>query len=362
MEFVQFHPTSLYGTGLLISEAARGEGGYLVNGEGKKFMENYAPNYGDLASRDVISRAIATEIHQGRGGGEKKDQVYLVINHLGEEKIKEKIPTVLEIASSFSKIDPLKEPIPIAPAAHYTMGGIPTNLNCQVIYQDKVVNGLMAIGEASCASVHGANRLGCNSLLDILVFGNLSGKVARNSLFRNPEAKLNDPMQKYNIDNQEIINKKLNRIKEILAQKGNQSSLLIKSKLKELVEKFIGVFRNESLLNQGLAALLELKEQIKCVEIKNKNLTYNDEIVEFLQTENLLLQAIATAFSALQRKESRGAHFREDFANRDDINWLKHSLVSFDTNNNNFDFKTKAVRVKAIGGEQIVILPEERKY
>ncbi len=352
MEFVQFHPTSLYGTGLLISEAARGEGGYLVNSQGKKFMSEYAPSYGDLASRDVISRAIATEIYQGRGGGEKKDQVYLVISHLGEQKIKEKIPTVLEIASSFSKVDPLTQPIPIAPAAHYTMGGIPTNLNCQVLYNDQPVAGLMAIGEAACASVHGANRLGCNSLLDILVFGNLSGQVAVGLLSQDFTSLLDN----------KIIDSKLGRITEILAQKGDQSSLSIKAKSKDLVEKFIGVFRNKDLLEQGLASLLELKGQLNFVEIKNKNLIWNDEIVEFLQTENLLLQAIATAFSALQREESRGAHFREDFTNRDDESWLKHSLVSFNANKNSFDFKTKAVRVKPIGDEQIIISPEERKY
>ncbi len=352
MEFVQFHPTSLYGTGLLISEAARGEGGYLVNGFGEKFMSKYAPNYGDLASRDVVARAIATEVYEGKGGGENKDQVYLIISHLGEKKIKEKIPTVLEIASSFSKVDPLIEPIPIAPAAHYTMGGVPTNLNCEVLYNDQKVSGLMAIGEAACASVHGANRLGCNSLLDILVFGNLSGKVASDLI--------NQGLNQY--QNNQIIDSKLNRIQEILAQKGDQSSLLIKAKSKELVEKFIGVFRNKDLLEQGLASLLELKKQLKFVEIKNKNLIWNDEIVEFIQTENLLLQAIATAYSGLQRKESRGAHFREDFPNRDDEVWLQHSLVSFDLRNNNFDFKTKAVRVKPIGDEQIIITPEERKY
>jgi len=358
MEFVQFHPTSLYGTGLLISEAARGEGGYLVNGLGEKFMAKYAPNYGDLASRDIVARAIATEIYEGRGGGGNKDQVYLVISHLGEKKIKEKIPSVLEIANSFSKINPLIDPIPITPAAHYTMGGIPTDMNCQVLYNDQKVIGLMAIGEASCASVHGANRLGCNSLLDILVFGNLSGKVAADSLKQGLGV----------YKDKQIIDSKLNRIKEILAKKGDQhpkfsgGTTSIKAKSKEIVEKFIGVFRNQKLLEQGLAELLELKEQLSFVEIKNKNLIWNDEIVEFIQTENLLLQAIATAYSSLQRRESRGAHFREDFPYRDDKNWLTHSLVGFDIKNNNFDFKTKAVRVKPIGDEQITIFPEERKY
>ncbi len=356
MEFIQFHPTSLHGTGLLLSEAARGEGGYLVNGLGEKFMTKYAPNYGDLASRDVIARAIATEVYEGKGGGENKDQVYLVISHLGEKKIREKIPTVLEIARSFSKINPLTQPIPIAPAAHYTMGGIPTNLDCQVLHNEQIVTGLMAIGEAACASVHGANRLGCNSLLDILVFGNLSGKVASSLLKQGFFALQND----------EIIKSKLSRIEEVLAQKSgsgaHNSALLIKMKAKEIVEKFIGVFRNKELLEQGLARLLELKEQLQFIEIKNKNLLWNDEIVEFFQTENLLLQSLATAYSALMRQESRGAHFREDFINRDDKNWLKHSLVSFNDSNNHFDFKTKPIRVKPIGDEQIIINPEMREY
>ncbi|MCE3255547.1 MAG: sdhA [Rickettsiaceae bacterium] len=353
MEFVQFHPTSLYGTGLLISEAARGEGGYLINAKGEKFMSKYAPNYGDLASRDVISRAIATEIYEGRGCGENKDQVHLVISHLGEKKIREKIPTVLEIAKSFAKIDALTQPIPIAPAAHYTMGGIPTNINCQVLFDNDVIEGLMAIGEAACVSVHGANRLGCNSLLDILVFGDLSGKIAASELNKNC-------LDEANIT--EIIDSKLKRIETILQQKGDQSSFSIKTKSKIIVEKFVGVFRNKELLGEGLSELLRLKDQLEFVEIKNKNLLWNDELVEFFQTENLLLQSIATAYSALRREESRGAHLREDFLNRDDKNWLKHSLVSFDITNNNFDFKTKEVMVKPIGDSLAIILPEERKY
>ncbi|MFT5702874.1 MAG: succinate dehydrogenase flavoprotein subunit [Rickettsiales bacterium] len=355
MEFVQFHPTSLYGTGILISEAARGEGGFLVNGLGQKFMTKYAPEYGDLASRDVVSRAIATEIYEGRGGGEKKDQVYLDIRHLGEKKIIDKIPTILEIVKYFSKIDPLKELIPIAPAAHYTMGGIPTNIDCEVLDGEEKVLGLLAIGEAACNSVHGANRLGCNSLLDILVFGNVSGRTSAKIL-----------QEGINIgDNKEDLEKKINRIKEILVQ-GNGVGAIevreIKQKLKQTVENFIGVFRNQELMEKGLAELLELKEKLNLVEIKNKNLIWNDEIIEFFQTENLLLGAIATAYSALKRTESRGAHFREDFTKRDDENWLKHSLVKFDIQTNSFEFKTKEVRLCAIGREGIIIVPETRKY
>lgn len=357
MEFIQFHPTSLYGTGLLISEAARGEGGYLINNKGEKFMQKYAPNYGDLASRDIVARAIATEVFEGRGGGKNNDQVFLVISHLGEQKIKEKIPTVLEITNAFSKIDALKQPIPIAPAAHYTMGGIPTNLDCQVLFDNQIVDGLLAIGEAACASVHGANRLGCNSLLDILVFGNLSGKVSAKLLCNN-FTKNDSKSNKINA----IAQQKLAKIEQILNQKGDKSSFEIKNESKKIVGKFIGIFRKKTLLEQGLSELLALKEQLKFVEIKNKNLIWNEELVEFFQTQNLLWQAIATAFSALQREESRGAHFRQDFINRDDTNWLKHSLVSFDVNNNNFDFKGKEIRIKKIGDEQIEIILEERNY
>ena len=357
MEFIQFHPTSLYGTGLLISEAARGEGGYLINNDGKKFMSNYAPNYGDLASRDVIARAIATEIFEGRGGGKNNDQVFLVISHLGEQKIREKIPNVLEITNAFSKINALQQPIPIVPAAHYTMGGIPANLDCQVLFNDQVVSGLFAIGEAACVSVHGANRLGCNSLLDILVFGNLSGKISAKLLI---DSATKDHPKDHQIN--EITKQKLAKIKQILDQKGSESAFVIKNESKQIVEKFIGIFRNKTLLEQGLSSLLELKKRLQFIEIKNKNLLWNDELIEFFQTENLLLQAIATAFSALKREESRGAHFRQDFINRDDKNWLKHSLVSFDVSNNSFDFKTKEVRVKRIGDEPIEIILEERKY
>ncbi len=356
LEFVQFHPTSLYGTGLLISEAARGEGGYLINGFGEKFMSKYAPNYKDLASRDVVARAIASEIYQGRGGGVNKDQVYLVISHLTEKTLKEKIPTVLELVNAFSQVNPLIEPIPIATAAHYTMGGIPTNLKCQVLNNNQEVVGLLAIGEAACASVHGANRLGCNSLLDIIVFGNLSGNIAKDLLAQD----------NYNTSNQatikQIIDDKLEKIKAILSQKGDQSSLKIKAQMKQIVEKYIGVFRNQDLLQQGLNQLLALQSCLKFVAIKNQNLIWNDELVEFLQTENLMLQAIATAHCALNRKESRGAHFRQDFPNRDDKNWQKHSLISFNLSNNSFDFATKEIRLKTFNQEIGIITPEERKY
>jgi succinate dehydrogenase / fumarate reductase flavoprotein subunit len=317
-------------------------------------MQNYAPKYLDLASRDVVARAMATEIHQGRGCGEKKDHLYLVVNHLGEKVINEKFPGVSELVKSFAKIDIMQSPIPVVPVAHYMMGGIPTNLNCQVTYFDgekeNVVSGLMAIGEAACVSVHGANRLGCNSLLDIIVFGNLAGEKAADFTRENLP-----PI------NSKITQNKIQKIQDALNKNGSENTYQIKNELQKTVWQFAGVFRNELLLEAGLNKLLELQKRLDQVTIKNKNLLWNNELTEYLETENLLLQGVATIFSALSRKESRGAHYREDFSVRDDKNWLSHSLFAF-KDQNNFDFKTKSVRNKAIGIDQIIITPEERKY
>ena len=355
MEFVQFHPTGLYGSGLLITEAARGEGGYLVNSVGQRFMEYYAPKSLDLASRDVIARAISTEIYRGYGCGKNKDYIHLVLSGLDQKLVMDKLPGVVNLAKSFAGIDAIKDPIPVVPVAHYTMGGIPTNLNCEVTYfngnlnqKEKVVAGLLAIGEAACASVHGANRLGCNSLLDIVVFGNLAGKVA------------SDLIGKQNKAPSAIINKAVNNIKDILAKEGDFDSAKIKAELKKLTWQFAGVFRNRTLLESGLKQVQKLHSDFASAKIKNKSLFWNNELVEHLETQNLILQSIATFASALFREESRGAHYREDFQNRDDKNWLCHSLFSF--NGDNFNLKTKPIRTKAIGEQQIIIKPEERKY
>jgi succinate dehydrogenase / fumarate reductase, flavoprotein subunit len=354
MEFVQFHPTGLYGSGFLITEGIRGEGGYLINSLGERFMQNYAPKYLDLASRDVVARAMATEIHEGRGCGVNQDHLYLVVNHLGGKIINQKFPGVADLVKSFAKIDITQSPIPVVPVAHYMMGGIPTNLNCQVTYfngeEEKIVAGLMAIGEAACVSVHGANRLGCNSLLDIIVFGNLAGTEAAKMIDANSSQ-----------INPQILQEKIQKIRDILNKNGEENTYKIKSELQKTIWQFAGVFRNESLLKVGLNKLLELQKRFEKISIKNKTLLWNNELTEYLETENLLSQGIATISSALSRKESRGAHYREDFPLRDDENWLCHSLFAF-KGQNNFDFKTKSVRNKAIGVDQMIITPEERKY
>jgi succinate dehydrogenase / fumarate reductase flavoprotein subunit len=341
MEFIQFHPTSLYGSNLLITEAARGEGGYLINNKGQRFMERYSPEFKDLAPRDIIARAMATEIHQGRGCGKNKDHLHLILSHLGEKLIREKLPAVIELSESFAKINATIDPIPVAPVAHYTMGGIPSNINCQVTTfdgkEEKTVDGLLAIGEAACMSVHGANRLGCNSLLEIIVFGDLSGKIA---------AKLVNNNDNNQIDYlKEAILNKVKRIDNILKQQGNITINQIRSQLQEITWKFAGIFRNKPLLQEGLNQLKTLHKSLKLVAIKGKSLLWNNQLIDYLETENLLLQAIVTIQSAILREESRGSHFREDFTEKDDNNWLCHSLLSFSKDNTlDFDFKTKKVR------------------
>ena len=340
MEFVQFHPTGLYQKNLLITEAARAEGGYLVNSLGERFMKKYSPQFLDLAPRDIVARAIATEIKENRGCGQNKDHIILKIDHLGKKTIEEKLPGLVNLVRSFAKIDPIKQGIPITPLAHYSMGGIPTNNNCQVSYFDgkteKTVKNLFSIGEAACTSVHGANRMGCNSLLDLVVFGKLVAQfISQNNSIED---------HKINID--DIVTKKIDTIREILVQ--NQNSQInindIKSELKQNMQKFAGIFRNKEMLEKGLAATIKLFQELKKAEIKNKNLFFNDELINYFEVENLLLQSLTTIYCALERNESRGAHWREDFQKRDDKNWRYHSLISVDINEIAFDFKKKPVR------------------
>ncbi len=340
MEFVQFHPTGLSQKNILITEAARGEGGYLVNCNGERFMQKYSPKFVDLASRDVVARAIATEIKENRGCGENKDCVHLKIDHLGEVAIKEKLPGLLNLVQSFAKIDPIKDPIPVTPLAHYSMGGIPVNKDCEVVYFDNEkelkIDGLFAIGEAACVSVHGANRMGCNSLLDIIVFGKLAGEVVA----RNSQSK----QQFYEF--KALAQEKIDRIKTILTKSFNPdfTSKKIKEDLQETTQKYAGIFRNKEMLGVGLNKIKELVQDFKKVGVKNKSLFFNNELIEYFEVENLLLQSLATIFSALQREESRGAHWREDFQQKDDENWRFHSLVAVDLKEINFQFRKKAVR------------------
>ena len=327
MEMWQFHPTGLYGNGSLMTEGCRGEGGYLINSEGKRFMPDYAPKAKDLASRDVVSRCIVQEILAGRGCGDKKDHVLLKIDHLGAEAITKKLPEIREISMTFANVDPIENPIPVVPTCHYMMGGIPTNINGQVITQDNdgndsVVNGLYSIGEAANVSVHGANRLGGNSLLDLVVFGRAAGKHINEELSEQSSPAMSDTNIEESLET-------LIRIQE--TEKG-ESVFSLRSEMQNVMQNYFGVYRNEDLMKEGTSKLEEITERTKNIHLNDKSDQFNSERVEVLEYLNLLDIANATAYSALERKESRGAHAREDFPERDDENWLCHSLFFKDNN------------------------------
>ena len=321
MEMWQFHPTGLYGNGSLMTEGCRGEGGYLINSEGDRFMPNYAPKAKDLASRDVVSRCIVQEILAGRGCGDKKDHVLLKIDHLGADAIKQKLPEIREISMTFANVDPIKEPIPVVPTCHYMMGGIPTNVNGQVLKTDDhgkdiVVGGLYSIGEAANVSVHGANRLGGNSLLDLVVFGRAAGRHINESISKNEESVLDRDSVENSV---EILNR-------LLESKKGENVFDLRKKMQNVMQTYFGVYRNEKLMQEGINKLQEINRLSKDIHLRDKSNQFNSERVEILEFLNLLETANATAYSALERKESRGAHAREDFPNRDDNNWLCHSL------------------------------------
>jgi succinate dehydrogenase / fumarate reductase flavoprotein subunit len=322
MEFWQFHPTGVYGVGVLISEAVRGEGGYLLNKDGERFMQRYAPHAKDLASRDVVSRALTMEIKEGRGCGKDADHLLLKLDHLGADVINMRLPGIREIAIKFAQVDPINEPIPVVPTAHYMMGGIPTNFHGQVVapYKtgpEEVVRGFYAVGECACVSVHGANRLGTNSLLDIIVFGRAAGNQIIEDLKKSPHHK---PLPA------DVADRTLARLARLESQKGGESVAQVGTALRKTMQAHCGVFRFADMLKEGVAKIGEVAERAAQTEIKDKSKVFNTARIEALELDNLAEVALATMVSAEARNESRGAHARDDFPERDDEKWLKHTL------------------------------------
>ena len=361
-EFVQFHPTGIYGSGCLMTEGCRGEGGYLLNSNGERFMERYAPHAKDLASRDVVSRSMAMEIREGRGVGENKDHIYLTLAHLDPAVIHERLPGISETAKIFAGVDVTRQPIPVIPTVHYNMGGIPTNINCEVVNsKGDIITGLMSIGEAACVSVHGANRLGSNSLLDLVVFGRASAKQCL-KLFAEGKHSYNESMNNpCNIDN--MITPLVKSFNELRFAKGKNTIASVRLKMQKIMQNHAAVFRDGKSMQEGIKQLLALaNNEYKDLSVTDTSMIFNTDLIEAIELKNLMPQALATIIAAENRKESRGAHAREDFKDRNDEEWMKHTMIKIDCDNFKYDIQYRKVILDTNSDECEVIPPKKRIY
>ena len=320
MEMWQFHPTGIYGAGVLVTEGCRGEGGYLLNKDGERFMERYAPNTKDLASRDVVARSMAIEIAEGRGCGDKGDHLHLKLDHLGSDILNERLPGIQELAQTFAHVDSTKEPIPVVPTCHYMMGGVPTNKHGQVLMtkhnKDSIVAGLYACGEVACVSVHGANRLGGNSLLDLVVFGRACGQHITEFLDQENQGDIK----------KDDIEKALDRVHQLDSREKGESIVKVRSELQHIMSNHFGIFRMKDVMQEGIKLIEQLRDSMNNLYSTDKSQVFNTSRIEALELQNMFEVAVATAHSALERTESRGAHCRDDYTDRDDKNWLCHSV------------------------------------